>query len=180
MFRTSTLKMSTESTARAFFTAPHFAVVGASSDPSKFGHKSTSLFPLFPSPPFLTNKQTVFNWYNAHSLPVTPINPSSPTITAPPSSTSYTTLPSLSALPNPKSTSVSIITPPKITRKVLEEAKGLGIKSVWLQPGTFDDEVLGYARKEFENAVGGEGGVGSEGWCVLVDGGRALEGGERL
>lgn len=32
--------MATEAAARAFFSAPHFAVVGASSDPSKFGHKS--------------------------------------------------------------------------------------------------------------------------------------------
>lgn len=39
---TTLSKMSTESTARAFFSTPHFAVVGASSDPSKFGHKSIS------------------------------------------------------------------------------------------------------------------------------------------
>ena len=75
---------------------------------------------------------------------------------------------------------MSIITPPKVTKKVLEEAKGLGVKSVWLQPGTFDDEVIAYARKEFENAVGGDGGGGGEGWCVLVDGGKALEGREKL
>ena len=33
--------MATEATARTFFSAPYFAVVGASSDPNKFGHKST-------------------------------------------------------------------------------------------------------------------------------------------
>lgn len=65
---------------------------------------------------------------------------------------------------------MSIITPPKVTVKVLEEAKKLGIKSVWLQPGTFDDEILKNAMKDFEAAVGGEGGRGNEGWCVLVDG----------
>jgi hypothetical protein len=68
---------------------------------------------------------------------------------------------------------VSFITPPKVTAKLLEEAKGLGIKGVWLQPGTFDDAVLQYAFREFEAPVGGEGGRGSEGWCVLVDGARA-------
>lgn len=42
---------------------------------------------------------------------------------------------------------------------------------MWLQPGTFDQEVLEYCKKEFEGAwVGGRGGGGGEGWCVLVDG----------
>lgn len=31
--------MSSEAAARKFFTAPYFAVVGASSNPAKFGHK---------------------------------------------------------------------------------------------------------------------------------------------
>jgi hypothetical protein len=58
---------------------------------------------------------------------------------------------------------------------VLEEAKKLGIQGVWLQPGTFDDEVLRYALKEFKAGVGGEGGAGGEGWCVLVDGERVAK-----
>jgi hypothetical protein len=29
---------------------------------------------------------------------------------------------------------------------------------------------LAYALKEFKAAIGGEGGAGGEGWCVLVDG----------
>ena len=33
-------KMSTEAAARAFFSSQFFAVVGASSNPAKFGHKS--------------------------------------------------------------------------------------------------------------------------------------------
>jgi hypothetical protein len=40
---TASLKMATEAAARAFFSSPQFAVVGASSDPNKFGHKSPSL-----------------------------------------------------------------------------------------------------------------------------------------
>ncbi|KAM3065470.1 hypothetical protein ACMFMG_011641 [Clarireedia jacksonii] len=153
-------KMATEAAARTFFSSPYFAVVGASSDPAKFGHK-------------------IFTWYIQHGLPVTPINPSAPAIEARqryPSSelTSYPTLPNLSALPHPTETGVSIITPPKVTKKVLEEAKSLGIKSVWLQPGTFDDETLEFALKEFEGGVGGDGG-GHEGWCVLVDGEEAAK-----
>ena len=58
---------------------------------------------------------------------------------------------------------------------MLEEAKKLGIKAVWLQPGTFDDKVMEFANESFEAAVGGDGGRGSEGWCVLVDGERAAK-----
>jgi hypothetical protein len=64
--------------------------------------------------------------------------------------------------------------------KVLQEAKELGVPAVWLQPGTFDEEVLKFARGNFRAAVAGEGGVGSEGWCVLVDGERAMEGRGKL
>jgi predicted CoA-binding protein len=112
---------------------------------------------------------------------VTPVNPSAATIKAfPPfpdlEIKEYPAIPNLSALPHPTETSVSIITPPKVTAKVLEEAKKLGIKSVWLQPGTFDDEILKKASEDFQAAVGGAGGRGGEGWCVLVDGEAAAKG----
>lgn len=87
----------------------------------------------------------------------------------------YPTTPNLSALPHPTETSVSIITPPKVTRKVLEEAKKVGVPAVWLQPGSFDDEGLKFALQEFRAAVGGDGGRGGEGWCVLVDGERVAK-----
>lgn len=37
--------MATEATARKFFTSPFFAVVGASSNPAKFGHKGVYMEP---------------------------------------------------------------------------------------------------------------------------------------
>ena len=61
-----------------------------------------------------------------------------------------------------------------MTSKVLREAKEAGVPAVWLQPGTFDEDVLEYAKQNFEAAVGGKGGAGSEGWCVLVDGEECL------
>jgi hypothetical protein len=64
--------------------------------------------------------------------------------------------------------------------KTLEEAKGLGIQSVFLQPGTFDDDVLAFARENFRTVLAGDGGRGSEGWCVLVDGERGLESAGKL
>ena len=111
---------------------------------------------------------------------MTPINPSSPTIKA--LKSSFPALSSVSLLPEPKQTSLSIITPPSATLKVLQEARELGVPAVWMQPGSFDDEVLRYAREEgaFESVVAGDGGRGDEGWCVLVDGERAMKAAGKL
>ena len=90
----------------------------------------------------------------------------------------YDTVPTPSKLPDPKHTSLSVITPPPITAKVLEDAKKAGVRAVWLQPGSFTDEEMDYALKEFPGAaVGGfsPGTVGGEGWCVLVDGEAAMK-----
>ncbi|KMP06531.1 hypothetical protein DIZ76_014392 [Coccidioides immitis] len=137
-----------------FFSSPRFAVAGASTDASKFGYK-------------------LLAWYHQHSLLVTPLNPKAPEIQL--RSKSYATVKSPSELSSPTQTSLSIVTPPKVTREILKEAHALNIPAVWLQPGTFDDEILEYAKKNFKAAIGGEGGNGGEGWCVLVDGEDGLE-----
>lgn len=121
----------------------------------------------------------VFAWYLAHSLPVAPINPRAATVTV--DGQPYATVASPSALEAPGDTALSVITPPAATLKVLREARDAGVPAVWLQPGSYDDEVMAYARKEFRAAIGGlEGGDGlstngEEGWCVLVDGEDGLE-----
>jgi CoA binding domain len=79
------------------------------------------------------NQTPVFTWYTHHNIPGTPINPSSPYPSAVPHilpTETYPTLSSLSLLPHPSETSVSIIAPPKITKKVLEEAKKLGVRGL--------------------------------------------------
>jgi len=146
-----------DAAARRFFASPYFAVPGASQDQSKFGYR-------------------ILAWYHQHSLLVTPINPSRPTISLP--SKTYDTVPSVSALARPDQTALSFVTPPAVTRKILKEAKDAGVKAVWFQPGSFEDEDLKYAKDNFESAVGGfeDGTVGGEGWCVLVDGENALRG----
>ncbi|TKA80505.1 hypothetical protein B0A49_00327 [Cryomyces minteri] len=152
-----------EAAVKTFFSSPRFAVAGASSDTRKLGHK-------------------VFVWYLNHNLPVAPLNPHSSSITA--LSTTHPTLASPSALPAPTETALSIITPPAVTLQVLKEAKEAGVPAVWLQPGSFDARGLEYAQREFGAAVGGRGGRGGEGWCVLVDGewgmGLAGRAGEKL
>lgn len=41
----------------------------------------------------------------------------------------------LSDLKDPTNTSVSVITPPKVTLQILQTAKEIGIPTLWLQPG---------------------------------------------
>ncbi|OAL48031.1 NAD(P)-binding protein [Pyrenochaeta sp. DS3sAY3a] len=142
-----------EAALKTFFSSPRFAVAGASSDPTKYGHK-------------------VFAWYLQHSLPATPINPRTPSVTI--LSQDFDTVASPSALPNPAEYSLSVITPPAVTRALLREAKEAGVPAVWLQPGSFDGEVLRFARENFRAAIAGDGEGGSEHWCVLVDGEEGL------
>ncbi len=80
-----------------------------------------------------------------------------------------------------------MVTPPSVTLEILREARRLGLPAVWLQPGTFDDAVLTFANEKDENGepafaavVAGNGGRGSEGWCVLVDGETALRANGKL
>ncbi|QKD63149.2 uncharacterized protein FOBCDRAFT_246359 [Fusarium oxysporum Fo47] len=83
--------------------------------------------------------------YFYHDLPVTPINPGSATISA--LEKDHPTVPSVAALPNPKQTSIT-------------EAKELRILSAWLQPGSFDDDVLKFANEQggFNAVVAGDDG----------------------
>jgi predicted CoA-binding protein len=164
-----------EAALRTFFSSPRFAVAGASSDPAKYGHKSKSH--CFYSHPTLLTTSTVFAWYLRHSLPATPINPRSSSVNI--LKRDHDTVPSPTALQDPSSYSLSVITPPAVTRQLLKEAKEAGIPAVWLQPGSFDKEVLEYAQANFKAAIGGDGGGGSEGWCVLVDGEEGLRLAER-
>ncbi|SMR54098.1 unnamed protein product [Zymoseptoria tritici ST99CH_1A5] len=145
-----------QAAAKTFMSVKHIAVAGASSIPSKFGHQ-------------------IFAWYLDHGIPAIPMNPTLSSVTV--QKKEYDTIASPSKLASPKDTSLSVITPPAVTAKILKEAKEVGVKAVWLQPGSFDDEILNYALEAFPGAaVGGyaEGSTAHEGWCVLVDGDDAL------
>jgi predicted CoA-binding protein len=165
-----------EAAVRTFFSSPRFAVAGASQDQSKFGYRGEYALQR-KAISLLNHGSAVLAWYHVHGLPVTPVNPRNPEIKLP--SRSYLTVASPAALPSPTQTSLSIITPPPITRKVLEEAKVAGVPAVWLQPGSFDKEGLEFAKANFKAAIGGAGGDGNEGWCVLVDGETALKAADR-
>ncbi|KAI7831203.1 CoA-binding protein [Gamsiella multidivaricata] len=133
--------MSTPSPITEFFSSSDqkFAVVGASSNRTKFGNK-------------------VLRWYTDHGYTAVPVNPKEKTIE------SLACVPNLSSLPgSPSEYHVSIITPPAVTKSVLEEAHKNGIQRVWLQPDVDSPEALAYAKEVGIHVIAG-------GPCVLVHG----------
>jgi len=112
-----------------------YAVVGASTDRSKYGNK-------------------VLRCYQQHGREVYPVNPTASEVEG------LQAYPELGGLPLPVP-SVSIITPPLITERVVEAAAGAGVKRVWMQPGSESPEAV--ARAE---ALGLE--VIAGGPCLLV------------
>ena len=42
---------------------------------------------------------------------------------------------------------IDLVVPPKISINTLDEAKELGIEYLWFQPGTYDKETIGKAKK---------------------------------
>ncbi|KAF9425725.1 hypothetical protein BGZ94_007281 [Podila epigama] len=110
---------------REFFSSAEqkFAVVGASSNRSKFGNK-------------------VLRWYQEHGYFAVPVNPKESVIE------SAACVPNLSSLPGaPADYHISIITPRTVTKSVLEEAHKNGITRVWMQPDVDSPEALDYAKK---------------------------------
>ncbi|CCO32371.1 hypothetical protein RSOLAG1IB_10198 [Rhizoctonia solani AG-1 IB] len=128
------------STEELFFKSSQFAVVGASKDETKVGNK-------------------LLKWYLERELNVTPVHPKEDEIEK------TKTIKKLGELKSPKTTSVSIVTPPKITLDVLKEGKELGIPAFWIQPGAEDNQVRAYVISEglTDKVVLG-------GPCVLVSG----------
>ena len=66
-----------------------------------------------------SNKQfgyKVLDWYVQHQKPVTPINPTEKEILGIPC------MKSISSLPHPEQTAISIITPPQVTETIINEA----------------------------------------------------------
>ncbi|KAH9961541.1 NAD-P-binding protein [Russula dissimulans] len=125
---------------KLFLSSPRYAVVGASKDQSKYGTK-------------------VLQWYLARNLSVTPVHPKESELEG------MGTVPNLTHISAPTETSVSIITNPKVTLGLLQQAKELNIPALWLQPGAEDDAVERYIH-----ANGLRDKVLYGGPCILVEG----------
>ena len=104
-----------------FSASASFGVVGASEDPEKYGHKCYAAL--------------IKRGYKAF-----PINPKAKTILGNPA------YPSIAALPE-KVDALSVITPPAVTEKVVDEAIAAGVKTIWMQPGAESAAAVSKARK---------------------------------
>lgn len=135
--RTSSSMASDSELKKTFFKSSHYAVIGASKDQTKFGTK-------------------ILKWYKQRDYAVSPIHPKEAELEG------IATLKSLAELKDPKSTSVSLVTPPKVTLAVLQEAKDLGVPAIWIQPGAHDDAVTSYVKENLSDRVIYD--------CVLVEG----------
>ncbi|HUS38480.1 MAG TPA: CoA-binding protein [Pirellulales bacterium] len=114
--------------------APH-AVVGASQDRAKYGNK-------------------VLRVYQQHDRRVIPVHPSAKEIEG------LVAYPDLAALPEPIH-GISVITPPPVTERVVQQAVDLGIKHIWMQPGAESEAAVEWAEQNGINVIAG-------GPCLLV------------
>jgi predicted CoA-binding protein len=113
----------------AFLASSSFAVVGASTDRSKYGNK-------------------VLRCYQQHGRKAFPVNPKAPEVEG------LRAYPSLAALPEPVP-AISVITPPAATEQVVREAHTAGVKHVWMQPGAESEEAIRTAEALGMNVIAG-------------------------
>ncbi len=118
-----------------FLAQSRFSVVGASADRAKYGNK-------------------VLRCYLQHGRDVRAVNPNETVVEGVPS---VARLSDLDPLPD----AVSIITPPRVTERVVAEAASLGIGHLWMQPGAESAAAVRAARDAGINVISG-------GPCLLV------------
>lgn len=118
-----------------FLAAPAFGVAGASDDRHKYGHK-------------------VFVCYRNHKRKAYPINPNVETVLG------ETAFADIGSLPE-KVESISIITPPPVTERIVDDAIASGVKNIWMQPGAESRKAVQKAKDAGLNVIYG-------GPCLLV------------
>lgn len=120
---------------KQFFNSPAFAVIGASVDRTKYGNK-------------------VLRCYLQHQKKVYPVNPKEKSIEG------LACINQIASLPDDVK-SISIITPPAITEKIVDEAIKKGIENIWMQPGAESQLAIEKCEKSNVNVIAG-------GACILV------------
>jgi predicted CoA-binding protein len=118
-----------------FFKSPEFAVIGASNDRIKYGNK-------------------VLRCYMQHNMTVYPVHPYEQLIEDVPVFSSIMELPD-------EVKSISIITPPPITEKIVSQAIDKGIKNIWMQPGAESEKAIKECIEHQINVI-------ARGPCILV------------
>ncbi|MCD6431888.1 CoA-binding protein [Candidatus Bathyarchaeota archaeon] len=112
-----------------------FAVVGASRDPKKYGHQ-------------------VYKDLRKAGYRVYPVNPNADEILG------DRCYPSIKDLPV-KPDVVDIVVPPKITERVVKTCRKLGIRKVWMQPGSESEAAIKFCEENGMDVV--------HGVCVMVE-----------
>jgi predicted CoA-binding protein len=119
----------------AFLANDAFGVAGASTNREKYGNKILRCY--------------LQNGREAH-----PVNPRATEIEG------RTCYPNVGSLPD-EVTALSIITPPRITDVIVDEALGRGIRHFWMQPGAESPDAIERAELEGAHVIHG-------GPCLLV------------
>lgn len=119
----------------AFLASEAFGVAGASTNRTKYGNM-------------------VVRCYQQQKKRVIPIHPLESVIEGLPCVRQVGDLP-------PEVKSLSIITPPQITEKIVAAAIAHGIRNVWMQPGAESPAAVALCREHGINVI-------ADGSCVLV------------
>ncbi|KIH76974.1 Predicted CoA-binding protein [Geoalkalibacter ferrihydriticus] len=118
-----------------FLAADVFGVVGASSKTYKYGNK-------------------VLRCYLQNGRNVIPVNPVEKQIEG------IDCVANVSELPD-EVKSISVITPPQVTDKVVDAAIARGVENIWMQPGAESPPAVAKAEKAGLNVI-------ADGSCILV------------
>jgi predicted CoA-binding protein len=118
-----------------FLESPAFGVVGASSRREKYGNK-------------------VLRCYGQAGRRAIPVNPHEAVIEGVPCVASVLDLPD-------EVRSISVITLPPVTERIVEQAIAKGIENVWMQPGAESEAAVEACRQAGINVI-------ADGSCVLV------------
>ena len=127
--------MTIEQQITQFLAAPAFGVVGASSNRDKYGNK-------------------VLRCYQQANRSVIPVHPREKQVEG------VECVAAVAALPA-NVESISIITPPQVTEKIVEQAAAKGIKNIWMQPGAESPAAVRYCEEQGLNVI-------ADGSCLLV------------
>ncbi len=118
-----------------FLESKSFAVAGASQNPAKYGYK-------------------VFVALKNSGREVYPLNPVAAEIAGQPAFASFKDLPS-------PPMALSIITPPEVTKRIVDDAIAVGVQHIWMQPGAEETSASEAARAAGINVI-------DDGSCILV------------
>ncbi len=127
--------MTIQNQIQQFLASPAFGVVGASTNREKYGNK-------------------VLRCYLQHGKKAIPVNPNEAEIEGVVCAATISDL-------SDEVESISMITPPAVTAKLVPLAIEKGIRNIWMQPGAEHPEAVALCREKGVNVI-------ADGSCLLV------------